>query len=333
MSPVQGKRMIRGFAVAALLAALAIAPPTTAQTGPDMPLADLTDDFDRVWNETAQLPDATRATAFKAAFAKVLPGFYDEQRFGIAAAQYDARLLQKLKEYPDRRAGIARVAGSLESLFTPARTKFEAEFGPMVGYPPIYLVNSLGEFDGGTRDLPEGVRLLFGADVIDQIYKTTPIQPFFHHELFHIVHNRTFPDCPQLWCNLWSEGLAVYVSARLNPDADDAALLLTIPVPLRAAVEDHRQEAVCAVRARLDSTERRDYAPLFNGGVKPISPNLPPRFAYYVGYRIAEDVGHGRTLKELAALGQAQVRPLIEQSLAKMARCPLPVSSTVVERG
>ena len=313
--------------------AVVMASPAMAQTKPDMPLVDLTDDFARVWDETAQLPDAERASAFKAAFGKILPGFYDEKRFGISRAQYDARLLQKLKEYPGKRAGIAGVASSLESLFTPARRNFEAQFGPMTGYPPIYLVNSLGEFDGGTRDLPEGVRLLFGADVIDQIYKTTPIQPFFHHELFHIVHNRTFPDCPQLWCNLWSEGLAVYVAARLNPGADDAALLLTVPVPLRAAVEEHKQEAVCAVRSRLDSTERRDYAPLFNGGVRPINPNLPPRFAYYVGYRVAEDIGRRRSLKELAALSQAEVKPLIEQSLATMADCPAAPQSPTVERG
>ena len=321
--------MIKRPALALFVALSATALPAAAAA---MPLVDLTDDFARIWDQTATVPDADRSAAFKAAFARVLPGFYDEKRFGISANQYDRRLLGKLKEYPAERAGIASVANSLESMFEPARRSFEAEFGSMTGYPPIYLVNSLGEFDGGTRDLAEGVRLLFGADVIDRIYKTTPIQPFFHHELFHLVHSRTFPDCPQLWCNLWSEGLAVYVAGRLNPGADDAALLLTIPVPLRAAVEANKQEAVCAVRSRLDSTERKDYAPLFNGGVRPISPNLPPRFAYYVAYRIAEDAGRGRDLKQLAALGHAEVRPLIEQSLARMARCPL-LGNGSVERG
>jgi hypothetical protein len=31
-----------------------------------------------------------------------------------------------------------------------------------MGYPPVYLVHSFGEFDGGTRSLPQGTRLMFG---------------------------------------------------------------------------------------------------------------------------------------------------------------------------
>lgn len=326
-------RMIKQITLAAALTISSFgASQAPVRSKPDMPLVDLTDDFARIWEQTAQLPDAARAAAFKAAFAKVLPGFYDEKRLNRTAAQYDERLLRKLKEYPPRREGIQRVATNFAMLFAPARKSFEAEFGSMAGYPPIYLVNSLGEFDGGTRALPEGFRLLFGADVIDQLYKTTPIRPFFHHELFHIVHHASFPDCEPIWCSLWGEGLAVYVASRLNPGADDASLLLTFPVPLRPAVEGHKQEAICAVRARFNSTDERDYAPLFNGGVTPLSANLPPRFGYYVGYRVAEDIGKGRALKELAALSQAQVKPLIEASLAKMADCP-GTESKPVERG
>jgi hypothetical protein len=333
MTAEWGRAMLTRTIRAAFALTVVIASPALAQTKPDMPLVDLTDDFARIWDQTAQLPDAERPTAFKAAFAKIFPGFYDEKRFDAPAAKYDERLLRRLKEYPAKREGIQRVAANFAQLFAPARKSFEAEFGSMAGYPPIYLVNSLGEFDGGTRALPEGYRLMFGADVIDALYRTTPIPPFFHHELFHIVHHSTFPDCEPLWCSLWGEGLAVYVASRLNPGADDASLLLTFPVPLRPAVEGHKQEAICAVRARLYSTDSKDYAPLFNGGVTPLSANLPPRFGYYIGYRVAEDIGKGRSLKELAALSQAEVKPLIEKSLAKMADCPAPAESKPIERG
>jgi hypothetical protein len=325
--------MLKRLTVASFAIALSLVVPAAAQTKADMPLVDLTDDFARIWDETAQLPDAERPAAFKAAFAKIFPGFYDEKRFDVPTAKYDERLLKRLKEYPPKREGIQRVATNFAQVFAPARKSFEAEFGSMADYPPIYLVNSLGEFDGGTRELPEGVRLLFGADVIDQLYKTTPIQPFFHHELFHIVHHASFPDCEPIWCGLWGEGLAVYVASRLNPGASDASLLLTFPVPLRPAVEGHKQEAICAVRARLNSTDSKDYGPLFTGGGEGLSANLPPRFAYYVGYRVAEDIGRNRSLKELAALSQAQVKPLIEASLAKMADCSAATESKPVERG
>lgn len=124
-----------------------------------------------------------------------------------------------------------------------------------------------------------------------------------------------------MWCSLWAEGLAVYVAAKLNPNADDSALLLTSPVPLRKAVEDHRAEAVCAVRARLDSERGADYGPLFVGGSTPISSALPPRFGYCIGYLVAADLGKRRNLRQLAALTAERARPLIDRILSRLADC------------
>ena len=184
----------------------------------------------------------------------MLPGFYDEKRVAdfIAPGHYDEMILKGLKTYPERRDGIRRVSRQFATLVAPARHEFETYFGKMRNYPPIYLVVSFGEFDGGTRDLADGTHLMFGADVIDQIYKAdTPIKPLVEHELFHLMHRRTFPDCDPVWCNLWEEGLATYVASTFNPGASDAALGLTIPQPIRPAVEARRNEAICAVRARL----------------------------------------------------------------------------------
>lgn len=306
-----------GFLVAA-------APAHAKQPDEGLQLVDRTKEFDHIWTKTKDLPDDQRVTQFEVDFGKVLPGFYSADRVKdfMSAEKYRALVLKGLKAYPDQREGIARVSREFATLIAPAERSFEKAFGPMRGYPPVYLVVSFGEFDGGTRDLPEGNRLMFGADMIDKLYKTTPIQPFFHHELFHILHHRTFTECDQLWCGLWAEGLAVYVASQLNPGASDASLLLTYPSPLREAVETHRTEALCAVRSRLDSTDQKDVEPLFMGGTKPLSPDLPPRFGYYVGYLVAQDLGRTRSLKQLAALKNDEVRQLIEQSLDRMATCP-----------
>ncbi|HET7604501.1 MAG TPA: hypothetical protein VFK28_00340, partial [Sphingomicrobium sp.] len=225
-----------GIAVA--LTAAAPAAKAQQDQGHGLEFVDLTDDFDRVWNETRDLPDGQRVAAFEAAFAKILPGFYTPDRVKgfMTPEKYRGFVLKGLKDYPARRTGIQRVASEFRGLVEPAQKQFESVFGPMRGYPPIYLVNSFREFDGGTRDLAEGQRLMFGADVIDEIYKTEPIRPFIEHELFHLMHGRTFPDCEPLWCSLWEEGLATYVAATLNPGVSDAALGLTIPAPLRPAV-------------------------------------------------------------------------------------------------
>lgn len=287
-------------------------------------LIDLTDDYARIWTDAQRLPEGQSVAYFERSFAPLLPGFYDAARFaqfGTTPEAYDAALARKLQAYPEKRAGIARVSAQFNTLFQPARKRFEQAFGPMRGYPPIYLVNAHGEFDGGTRDLPRGMRLLFGADVIDAVHGDKPIEPFFHHELFHLLHARTFRECAQLWCGLWAEGLATYVAAQLNPEADDEALLLTVPEPLRPAVEQHRREALCAVLARFDSEKMDDYGPLFVGGSTSLSVNLPPRFGYYVGFLVAQDLGRDRSLKDLAALTNAQAQPLVHEALNRLGGC------------
>jgi hypothetical protein len=306
--------------LSAVLAALLVALPAGARTLAPLRLVDLTDDFEAVWDRTQALPDAERATAFKAAFAPILPGFYSEARFKRTPAQYDPRLLRGLKAYPAQRAAIAAVAKRFDGMFQPARRSFEAEFGPMRGYPPIYLVNSLGEFDGGTRELQGRVVLMFGADVIARIHMDHDIQPFFHHELFHLYHHRTFPECEAIWCGLWTEGLATYAAKTLNPKATDPELLLTFPEPLPAAVEKNRKLAVCTVVAALDSKDETTGDAFFSSGR--ISPELPPRFAYYVGYLTAAEIGKTRSLKTLAQMQPAELRPLIERTLRDMADCP-----------
>jgi hypothetical protein len=303
--------------VSAVLAALLLAGPALAQP---LRLVDLTDDFATVWDRTATLPDAERATAFKADFAPLLPGFYSEIRSKQPAEKYDTRLVTRLKAYPEQRAAISGVATRFDGMFRPALSTFEARFGPMRGYPPVYLVNSLGEFDGGTRDLMGGVVLLFGADMIARYHATGEIQPFFHHELFHLYHQRTFKECPQIWCSLWTEGLAVYVAKTLNPDATDDELLLTQPEPIRGAVERNRPAAVCAAVARLDSTDEAAGRALFS--FERLSPDLPPRFGYYVGYLAAAELGKTHTPQQLGQMPATQVRVELEKALRSLAACP-----------
>ncbi|HEX2816379.1 MAG TPA: hypothetical protein VHN39_08295 [Phenylobacterium sp.] len=291
---------------------------------PDAPLQliDLTPAFATAWARAQTLPEDERVAAFDSDFAHLLPGFYDPARFDTPAARdrYGPRLLKQLNAFPTQRAGIEDVSRRFSGMFAPALASFEARFGPMTGYPPVYLVHSLGEFDGGTRDLTDGSRLLFGADLIARIHTGDhAIQPFFHHELFHILHARSFKGCGQVWCSLWTEGLAVYVASQLNPSATDEALLLTLPEPIRPAVEKDRAAAVCAVTQRLESTDPADYAGLFT--FSRLSPSLPPRFGYYVGYLVAQELGKTRSVGELSKLDNARVRPLVVAALHSLADC------------
>jgi uncharacterized protein YjaZ len=50
-------------------------------------------------------------------------------------------------------------------------------------------------------------------------------------------------------------------------------------------------------------------------------PGLPPRMGYYVGYLVVSEAAKTRSLKQLAALKPAEVKPLVASTLKRMADC------------
>jgi hypothetical protein len=183
----------------------------------------------------------------------------------------------------------------------------------------IHLLNSLGEMDGGTRGFDGRTHLIFGADMMAYLHPYDDEAPFFHHELFHIYHQRFFSDCGAVWCALWIEGLAVHAAKTLNPDATDAQLLLTVPEEIPGPVDANLREAVCEVRARLNSRARDDLQALFS--FSRLNERLPPRFGYYIGYLVAREAGRTQSLQQLAQLGRQDVRRAVDAALASLATC------------
>src|SRR5688572_19511160 len=124
---------LAAIAAAALLA-LGCAPTVAGPAQPSLQLIDLTDDFTRIYDRDAKLPDEQRVSRFKQEFARLLPGFYDEKRLEVSAEKYDAHLLKQFKSFPEKRAGVERVSREFATSLAPALHSFEAEFGPMTGY-------------------------------------------------------------------------------------------------------------------------------------------------------------------------------------------------------
>ena len=300
---------------ASALAWTAVAAPPSA--APDsLRLVDLTAEFDKVAIETAGMDDQAKIAAFEKAMTPLAQGFYARSR---KPERYDARILKNLAAYPVKRDKILAVSKQFSALLAPARASFEAAFGPVHSEQPVYLLHSLGEMDGGTRDLAGKATLIFGADGIVNYHDGQNLTPLFHHELFHLSHEKPFGECKPVWCSLWEEGLATYVAASLNPNAGDAALMLDLPKPIRPAVDADRKGAVCAVRAILDSKEEKDYASLFYGDSS--IPGWPSRMGYYVGYLAMADLGKTHSLKQLADMPQTQAKIALEGALGRLADC------------
>lgn len=270
---------------------------------------DLTPAFLAVADKTIALPDADRVKAFHALFDSVVPGYYDDR--GDRQAKFDDRIAAAMRDLPGYRIKFETAAQSLKPAFARAQVKFRKNLPDYRLDIPVYLLHSIGTQDGGTRDSGGRSAMYFGADVIAEIHDSTTIEPFLTHELFHIYHQRFFPDCGKNWCSLWIEGLAVYAAARLHPGATDRQLLLTAPQPIRPGVEPRRREAMCYLKMRLDQADGASALFRANATDGP----FPPRFGYFLGYELAQRIGKGRSLAQMARLRPAAVRRLIDREL------------------
>jgi len=289
---------------------------------PSYQLVDLATTYAGFWDVSRNLPTPDRVAAFKSRFETLLPGFFTARRVGwMTDEQYDEAIARSFERFPELRDRYAATTSRFAGLLGPAHDSFVRAFPDLKPIGPVYIVHSLGEFDGGTKPVSGRSRLMFGADVIAQLHDFPDERPFFHHELFHVYHAQFFSECERMWCSLWSEGLATLAAQRLNPRATDAELLLASPRPIRSEIEHDRRAAVCAVAARLDSKDAADYAGLFSTG--PAVPGLPPRGGYYVGFLVAQEAARHRSVMKLAHLGNSDAREAVRAALARLATCPV----------
>jgi hypothetical protein len=296
--------------------------PRAEASGPFYRLVDLTGAYAAFFDRTRGMPPADRVAAFRADMQPRFPGFYDSARLGGPSREgaLNRRIARSFDDFPKQREGYTGAGARFARVLDPALASFRQVMSDMAPLGDVYLLNSLGEMDGGTRAFGGQLYFIFGADMIARYHPPGTERPFFHHELFHIYQGQFFGRCDLIWCDLWTEGTAVLAAAELNPAATDEQLLLNLPEPIRAKTDANFTEAVCAVRSRLESTSDAAGAALFN--FDRLNADLPPRFGYYVGYRLAQAVRRTHSLKEIAHMNQTQARAALEAGLTTLATCP-----------
>lgn len=302
----------------AVVVGLLAAPLPAAVPAKAPALVSLADAFPTFYDATAGLPEADRVARFRTEFHALLPGFYAPR--DRTEARYDELIAKALTDFPAIRTRYEAVERSFPKAFAEGQKSFRKAFPDYTLDVPVYLVHSLGEMDGGTRTLDGKTVGVFGADVIAKIHTPATMKPFLDHEMFHLYHHRFFPDCDPLWCNVWEEGMAVYVASRLNPGATDEELLLTQPRPIRPEVEPRLREAMCSLGAKLESTNEEDYAPFFFG--RPNKGPFPPRYGYLLGYLLVQKIAAGMTLDQLAKMPPAKVKAALIAAIASYGSCP-----------
>lgn len=283
-------------------------------------VVDLLPAFWEVWSEAEGRPAGEQARLLQERLAARHPEVYRAGVIGLDPAkpleeELRARCGLWLPMMAPHMGTMRRLSGSLAADLPRFERSFRAAFPDLDYRGEVYFLNSLGGFDGAIRTVKGQMALLFGVDMIAFVYgpEADP-QPFFHHELFHIHHAQVQgePEDRRLYQRLWHEGLAEHVAKTLNPAASDL-MIFGLPPEMPAQARKARRRLARELGEQLDSTSPEVYAKYFLG--RTAQDGLPPRAGYYAGYLVAERLGRGRTLRDLARLRGPELRTLVAQAL------------------
>lgn len=312
------------LAGSASLALVASARASDTPTEPTPGLHDLLPDFWRFYDAGVGGETGERARGIDLQFvapnvqAYTAAGFARDLPHGPIT---DSRLAEWLEAFDP----LAAAARGLSQMFPDAwrehQHRFKSAFPAYRGDEPVYLLVSLFSFSGDPRQWRGRQCLFVGVDGLAQQEGGTPdLNVFLDHEVFSIYHLQANPALwpaskpPPLWVGLWREGLAGFVSAKLNPKAPPAEVLMSADL---AAVspQDLRPVAAQALAA-MDTTDPGETRRFLDAGYEG---DIPARSGYLLGLRLAERAGRSLSPDQLARLPAAKVHRFIKSELSQIA--------------
>lgn len=277
---------------------------------------------------SAGLSDTARIAAFERDFLPRFADLYVATAIGwTPGPKLDAAALDGLQaadkdaSLDARDAAVKQALAAVSAGFAAAFPDFRCDF-------PIYVAPTFGKMDGAGRVVAGKPAMVLGPDVIGQFETDDQLPVFLAHELFHRYHFQAagfsddLAERDLIWRALWSEGLATYVSARLNP-ARPLADALLLPRDLQEKADPLVPALAAALAAGLDRVDPPLFARFFEYG-DPSAQRLeqPFRSGYYVGYLVAHRLGEHRTLAQLAHLQGPALREEIGRTLNEFAAAP-----------
>lgn len=317
------------FAALAGAAALVCGASAAAQANPAAcPIVDAFASFVDLSARTADLSDAQQTQAFRDDYLAKYRDLYAPEVMSLpAGAALDARALKamaKVRAHPEWRAFDAELAQSFRRVaarFAGAFPDFRCDF-------PVYETETFGFMDGAGRDVGGRPSLVLGVDTIAGFWTPEALPVFLSHELFHRYHFQAagfsddLAERDLIWRALWAEGLATYVSARLNP-SNPLSDALIVPKDLEARARPFTKQMAAELLAAADTVDAKTFAKFFMGGdAEAERLGWPSRSGYYIGYRVAQDLGRRHSLDELAHMKGPELRAAIGEALRRLSDAP-----------
>jgi hypothetical protein len=268
--------------------------------------------FERFLSREHGRSPARKAEDFARVFAPRYPAFYDAKDFGgpdviekAGLRFFDPAKRIAFAGFPPLSDGrFIAVAKSIGPDFAAAQRRFLKIFPDFRCRTYVAFGPSFFRFDGHGYLGPDGrERMLFGVDMIAMLHGPEDLPAFFDHELFHLYQDQVAARPRPLetlaaWA-MWNEGLATYVSQRMNPSLS-AQQVLWFPADLVAKMRPELSRAAGLLLADLGKADEQTYARWFQAGHS--AQGLPPRAGYYLGYLFAAEMGKRYALADLPRL-------------------------------
>ncbi|MBB1302283.1 MAG: DUF2268 domain-containing putative Zn-dependent protease [Pseudoalteromonas rhizosphaerae] len=299
-------RIMRNFSKIHLLTILVFGILSFKTLAHDQPgayeIINLADDFYSVYQSSKKLSPEKRAERFSQYFTTQFEPFYSNKNF-----------VKSIESFSEIEKVYLLKSNQLSKDLNGSMKSFIATFADFKSETPIYILHSLGRFNGATRDLKGKSYLMFGVDLMAKYHNWNNDTPFFHHELFHVYHENFFQCNDELWCSLWTEGLATYVSHQLNSSASNDELMLNIPDSMIKNVRSRLLYSLTDLKRKFYSKNPEIYSSFFN--FRKDETNLPYRRGYYLGYILVKEIGKDYSIEELAKMEKKTVELLLLKEL------------------
>jgi hypothetical protein len=291
---------------------------------------DLMPAYEQFAAATADSSPEERASAFLTQIAARYPDYYSTEVFGD-----ESRLKKRALQFfgptqntvifpgvtpltPQRLSALAAVVGPQ---FAAQQRSFLQTFSDFTCDTTVEFGVSLLKFDGHPADFAGKHHLLFGVDTIALLHVPADMPAFFDHELFHLYHRQVIgSQAPQgedpAWWSMWTEGLATYVSQRMNPQLD-AQQVLWYPQDMVTRMDKELAHAALLMLEDIDKHgSDADRWFLASQSVD----GLPQRAGYYLGYLFASSEGDGKPLPQLARTPPTEIHAHAVRFLTQLSR-------------
>lgn len=280
----------------------------------------MTDDFLDYYALSKDSPDEQKIRSFKTEVYDKAPLIYESLYNDIKwiGKSPDEWLLRYVDEFKSIENDFKKLSTKLNVQFDSSLAEFKKSFPDFKPDFNVCILHSLGIRAGGPVIIQDKTVLMFGVDQMAKYFNFQNFSPFFQHELAHIYHSQHFTPVNNekyskdaLYNFLWREGLAVYISSVLNPDASEIEIFMVDSLPQKT---NHVIQIISRdLLEMLYSANQKLIEKYFWTSSKDAV--IPKTAGYYLGYYLVKEIAKNISLVELVALKEDYFVPKMEQIL------------------